>query len=80
MLRAFSYTDILHKPAQQESPHNAQYGVETRDMATFEICKREGAVAILNEDDFTRMLPFMPMRVAVYTKLDGKTYISRFKL
>ncbi len=49
-------------------------------MVTFEICKPEGAVAILNEDNFTRMLPFMPMRVAVYKKSDGKTYISRFKL
>jgi len=48
-------------------------------MVTFEICKPEGAVVILGEDNFTRMLPFMPMRVAVYYKSDGKTYISRFK-
>jgi uncharacterized protein (DUF302 family) len=70
--------DVTRKTDMKE--HYAQYGFETRNMVTFEICKPEGAVAILNEDDFTRMLPFMPMRVAVYTKSDGKTYISRFKL
>ena len=60
--------------------HYAQYGFETRDIVTFEICKPEGAVKILNEDKFTRMVPFMPMRVAVYKKSDGKTYISRLRL
>ena len=70
--------DVTRKTDMQE--HYAQYGFETRDMVTFEICKPEGAVAILNEDDFTRMLPFMPMRVAVYKKTDGKIYISGIRL
>ena len=58
----------------------AQFGYETRDIVTFEICKPKGAVDILNEDKFTRMVPFMPMRVAVYKKTDGKIYISGLKL
>lgn len=60
--------------------HYAQYGFETRDIVTFEICKPKGAVDILNQDKFTRMVPFMPMRVAIYKKSDGKIYISRLKL
>ncbi len=60
--------------------HYAQFGYETRDIVTFEICKPKGAVDILNEDKYTRMVPFMPMRVAIYKKSDGKIYISRLKL
>lgn len=60
--------------------HYAKYGYETRDIVTFEICKPKGAVDILIEDKYTRMVPFMPMRVAVYKKSDGKTYISRLRL
>ena len=60
--------------------HYAQFGFETRDMVTFEICKPKGAVDILKEDKFTRMVPFMPMRVAVYKKTDGKIYISGIRL
>ncbi len=60
--------------------HYAHYGFETRDIVTFEICKPKGAVDILNEDKYTRMVPFMPMRVAIYKKSDGKIYISRLKL
>ena len=60
--------------------HYAQFGFETRDIVTFEICKPKGAVDILNEDKYTRMVPFMPMRVAIYKKSDGKIYISRLKL
>ncbi len=60
--------------------HYARYGYETRDIVTFEICKPKGAVDILSEDKFTRMVPFMPMRVAVYKKSDGKIYISRLRL
>ena len=60
--------------------HYAQFGFETRDIVTFEICKPKGAVDILNKDKYTRMVPFMPMRVAIYKKSDGKIYISRLKL
>ena len=60
--------------------HYSQFGFETRDIVTFEICKPKGAVDILNEDKYTRMVPFMPMRVAIYKKSDGKIYISRLKL
>ena len=60
--------------------HYAKFGFETREIVTFEICKPEGAVKILNEDKYTRMVPFMPMRVAVYKKSDGNTYISRLRL
>ena len=60
--------------------HYAKYGYEIRDIVTFEICKPKGAVDILNEDKYTRMVPFMPMRVAVYKKSDGKIYISRLRL
>ncbi len=60
--------------------HYAQFGYETRDIVTFEICKPKGAVDILTEDKYTRMVPFMPMRVAIYKKSDGKIYISRLKL
>ncbi len=60
--------------------HYAQFGFETRDIVTFEICKPKGAVDILNEDKYTRMVPFMPMRVAIYKKSNGKIYISRLKL
>lgn len=60
--------------------HYAQFGFETRDIVTFEICKPKGAVDILNQDKYTRMVPFMPMRVAIYKKSDGKIYISRLKL
>ncbi len=60
--------------------HYAQFGFETRDIVTFEICKPNGAVDILSEDKYTRMVPFMPMRVAIYKKSDGKIYISRLKL
>ncbi len=60
--------------------HYAQFGYETRDIVTFEICKPKGAVDILSDDKYTRMVPFMPMRVAVYKKTDGKIYISGLKL
>ena len=60
--------------------HYAKHELKTNKLVTLEICKPEGAVKILNNDDFTRMAPFMPMRVAVYEKSDGKIYISRIRL
>ena len=60
--------------------HYAQYGYEILNNITFEICKPEGAVDILKEDKFTRMVPLMPMRIAVYMKSDGNIYISRLRL
>lgn len=60
--------------------HYAQYGYDIRQNVTLEICRPKGAVDILNDDKYTRMVPFMPMRVAVYQKSDGKIYISRLKL
>ena len=70
--------DVTEKTDMKE--HYAQFGYETRDMVTFEICKPKGAVDILKEDKFTRMVPFMPMRVAVYKKTDGQIYISGIRL
>lgn len=70
--------EVIEKVDMKE--HYAKFGLETRDIVTFEICKPEGAVKILNEDKYTRMVPFMPMRVAVYKKSNGKTYISRLRL
>lgn len=69
---------VSEKRDMQE--HYASYGYEIKENVTYEICRPKGAVDILNDDDFTKMVPFMPMRVAVYKKSDGKVYVSRLKL
>jgi uncharacterized protein (DUF302 family) len=69
---------VSEKRDMQE--HYATYGFEIKENVTYEICRPKGAVDILNDDDFTKMVPFMPMRVAVYKKSDGKVYVSRLKL
>lgn len=70
--------EVTEKADMKE--HYAQYGFETRRIITLEICKPEGAVKILNDDRYTRMVPFMPMRVAVYEKSDGSIYVSRLNI
>lgn len=60
--------------------HYKEQGFKTGKLTTMEICKPQYAVDIIDKDKNLRMLPMMPMRVGVYEKSDGKTYVSRMKL
>ena len=58
----------------------AKAGKEVNQVKVFEICNPEYAVKILGGDEGRDYSCLMPCRVSVYTKSDGKTYISRLNV
>ena len=55
-------------------------GKEVNKVQVFALCNPEHAVKILAGDEERIYSNMMPCRVSVYTKLDGKTYISRLNI
>jgi uncharacterized protein (DUF302 family) len=58
----------------------AKAGKEVNQVKVFALCNPEHAVKILRGDDERLYSSMMPCRIAVYTKSDGKTYISRLNI
>lgn len=55
-------------------------GKEVNKVKVFALCNPEHAVKILAGDEERIYSNMMPCRVSVYTKSDGKTYISRLNI
>ncbi len=55
-------------------------GKEVNQVKVFALCNPEHAVKILAGDDVRIYSSMLPCRVSVYTKSDGKTYISRLNI
>jgi uncharacterized protein (DUF302 family) len=53
------------------------FGYEIGEVKAFELCKADHSSVVLSRDDERIISPLMPCRVSLYTKSDGKTYISR---
>lgn len=58
----------------------AKAGKEVNQVKVFALCNPEYAVKILGGDEERIYSNMMPCRVSVYTKSDGKTYISRMNI
>jgi uncharacterized protein (DUF302 family) len=58
----------------------AKAGMEVNQVKVVALCKPDHAVKILSGDNERIYSNMMPCRIAVYTKLDGKTYISRLNI
>ena len=58
----------------------AKAGKEVNKVQVFAMCNPEYAVIILAGDEERIYSNMMPCRVSVYTKSDGKTYISRLNI
>lgn len=58
----------------------AKAGKEVNQVKVFSLCNPEHAVKILGGDDERIFSNMMPCRISVYTKSDGKTYISRMNI
>jgi uncharacterized protein (DUF302 family) len=58
----------------------AKQGKEVNPVQVFALCNPEYAVMILAGDEERIYSNMMPCRVSVYTKSDGKTYISRMNV
>lgn len=54
-----------------------KHGHKVRPMLVLSVCKPDLAVKLVGRDDSRMVAAMMPCRVAVYTKADGKTYLSR---
>ena len=54
------------------------YGKDILPIKVFEICHPKHSSRLLELDDERIVSTFMPCRISVYEKSDGKTYISRF--
>jgi uncharacterized protein (DUF302 family) len=48
----------------------------TAQVRILELCNAKHAAKILNDEDSRYAAVFMPCSIAVYTKADGKTYVS----
>ena len=55
-------------------------GKEVKQVKVFALCNPEHAVKILAGDEERIYSNMMPCRISVYTKSDGKTYISRLNI
>jgi uncharacterized protein (DUF302 family) len=58
----------------------AKAGKEVNKVQVFALCSPEHAVKILAGDEERIYSNMMPCRVSVYTKSNGKTYISRLNI
>lgn len=58
----------------------AKAGKEVNQVKVFALCNPEYAVKILAGDAERINSPMLPCRISVYTKSDGKTYISRMNI
>ena len=54
------------------------FGKDILPIKVFEICHPKHSSRLLELDDERIVSTFMPCRISVYEKSDGKTYISRF--
>ena len=54
------------------------FGKDILPIKVFEICHPKYSSLLLELDDERIVSTFMPCRISVYEKSDGKTYISRF--
>ncbi|MBT3244727.1 MAG: DUF302 domain-containing protein [Bacteroidetes bacterium] len=52
-------------------------GYEVLPVKVFAVCQPHHAIKVLGKDDDRIVSAMMPCRISVYTKSDGKTYISR---
>jgi len=52
-------------------------GIKVLQVKVFEICKPNLAHEILKRDDERVVASMMPCRIAIYTRTNGKTYVSR---
>ena len=52
-------------------------GREVLPVKVIEMCNPAHAYNILSEDAYRSVSPMLPCRISVYTKADGKTYLSR---
>ena len=50
---------------------------EVLPVKVIELCNPAHAFNILSEDAYRNVSPMLPCRISVYTKADGKTYLSR---
>ena len=55
-------------------------GKEVNQVKVFELCNPEHGVRILAGDEERIYSNMLPCRVSVYTKSDGKTYLSRLNI
>lgn len=58
----------------------AKAGKEVNKVQVFALCNPEHAVKILAGDEERVYSNMMPCRISIYTKSDGKTYISRLNI
>ena len=58
----------------------AKAGKEVNQVKVFALCNPEYSVKILGGDEERIFSNMMPCRISVYTKSDGKTYISRLNV
>ncbi len=58
----------------------AKAGKEVNQVKVFALCNPEHAVKILAGDEERIYSNMMPCRISVYTKSNGKTYISRMNI
>lgn len=52
-------------------------GYEVSSVKVIELCKPNYAYRLLSDDSLRIYSSMMPCRISVYTKADGKTYVSR---
>lgn len=55
-------------------------GKDVLPIKILELCNPEIAYSILSPDEYRSLSPMLPCRLSVYTKEDGKTYISRMNM
>ncbi|MDD3686517.1 MAG: DUF302 domain-containing protein [Bacteroidales bacterium] len=53
-----------------------KFGKDVVEAKVFELCHPEHAFEILSRDKERIVMSMMPCRVAIYKKIDGKTYVS----
>ncbi len=58
----------------------AKAGKEVNQVKVFALCNPEYGVQVLGGDEERAFSPMLPCRLSVYTKSDGKTYISRMNM
>jgi uncharacterized protein (DUF302 family) len=58
----------------------AKAGKEVNQVKVFELCKPDYAVKVLGGDEERIYSSMIPCRVSVYTKTNGKTYVSRLNI
>lgn len=55
----------------------AKHGYKVNKVAVLELCHPEHAYKILRNDDSLMVTPFMPCRISVYQRDDGRIVVAR---